>query len=162
MFVFTECDADRFLILFQIKNTGFGFSHFRSLKLESCQFRFSTIVSPSEVFQHVIRFVLPTLHDQPCRWFWYEREGDQKQSGRHGTQYRDDVQVIGESCKRSVCVSIQQSYCVVQLVISILPSHLSNEIMCSDSQNYLIRFFIDNSLYSLRYWIFDAIDANVA
>lgn len=164
MFVFTESDAGRFLIISQIKNTGFmGFAHFRSLELESSQFRLGKIVSTPEVFQHVIRLVLPTLHDQPCRWFRYEREGDQKQSGHHGTQYRNDMQTIGESCKHCAC-AYQFGKVIVQLYnsISILPSYLW--MKSRESQNYLMWFFIDKSLSlsnSLHYWIFNVIDANV-
>lgn len=71
-------------------------------------------MSPSEVFQHVIRLDLPTLHDQPRWWFRYEREEDQKQSGHHGTQYRDDVQTIGESCKHCA-YAYQFNKVIVQL-----------------------------------------------
>lgn len=69
--------------------------------LKPRQFRLdATARRASEVPQRVVRLVPPTLHDQPHRWFRHEREGDQKQSGRHGTQYRDDVQAIGESCQQ--------------------------------------------------------------
>lgn len=51
--------------------------------------------------------------------------------------------------------------CVVQLVISILPSCQLNEITCSENQSYFMRFLTTLSILYV-YWIFDVIDANAA
>jgi len=71
------------------------------MELESDHFSLDAIpLYPSELFQLVIRFVLPSVHDQPV----IPVSAGKRSKARQEPQYRNNVQAIGKASALRACL----------------------------------------------------------